>query len=122
MEMTPTIIFGLLTIAVNVAMFLWSGAWGLSEKLGQMETRMLTKIEHNKNAHTQEVELLQSKIADSEKEMLERIFKLQSWVQESFVANGLFTETMRRFEHVLDRIDRKIDALQGRKGASDPQS
>lgn len=122
--MDASVIFGaagvLLTVGVNISMFIWSGAWGLSDKLSKMENRMMERIEAHRVSTTTEIEQQQNKVVQVERDLVQKIHSLETWARDAFVSNTLFTETFRRFEKVLDRIDRKIDHLQGRAPEPSP--
>lgn len=120
-------------LALNVILFVKSGAWGLADRLSEIKDEIMAAFATHKTDVEREFKRLEAKIEAAEHGFGEtaratqtNIHEIEKWARDEFVRKGSFENVMSRIETSqatrddrlekrLDRLDAKLDELQARK-------
>lgn len=106
------VVFGGLSLLLNYIISVRSGAWNMSDRLTEMEKRLLQQIaEHTKDGD-EKLDRTQNYMGDSLQAIRNKIHEVETWARDEFVRRASFEGAILRIEKLFERSDKKLDNLQ----------
>jgi hypothetical protein len=134
---TIAAIVAVAALLLNIVLSVRGGAWGMSDRLSTMESRIMAAVADHKSALDATVETLRKECDEKVKQsehrfgetiaaMQAKIHTFETWTRDTFVRRGSFSEVVTRmeasiaerdgrFDKRFDRLEEKFDELLARK-------
>ncbi len=103
---------GALSLLLHFVIVLRSGAWGMSDRLGEMEKRLLQVIaEHNRDGDAK-IDRAENNFGESLNAIRTHVHKIETWARDEFVRRSSFETALDRIEKLFERSDQKLTDVQ----------
>jgi len=114
---------GLAAVVLNIVVALRGGAWGMADRLGKMEARLMAMIVENKQEAEERgdkrhleidrrLETHEHDIGEGLRALQQKIHEVEKWSRDEFVRRDDFQDAIRRIETVATGTSSKIDTMQ----------
>lgn len=112
MDMSTAVIVALVAVAtllLNVVIAVKGGAWGLSDRLAAMESRLANTMAAHRTEIDSAFETMRRETGETAAALRTKIHEIETWARDEFVRKNSFENALSRIEKSVDRLSEKLD-------------